>query len=190
MKPIQILTEAKDSVQVVMIGARQEQIVCGSVDGRVRTYDVRMGRVVTDVLGAPVTSLCLTMDGEGYLVGTLDGEVRLMDMGSGGCVKTYEGAKGGEYRIRSTFGGKERWVISGTEEDGEVVAWDTMTGKEVKRVTVPRAEGAERHKLDAFGRVKERKNVVSCVAWRNGGRGNQWCCAGTDGAVTVFADVD
>jgi len=28
--------------------------------------------------------------------------------------------------------------------------------------------------------------VVSCVAWKNEGRGDQWCCAGTDGVVTVY----
>lgn len=188
MKPLQVLSEAKDSVQTLVV--RGPEIVTGSVDGRVRRYDVRMGKCVTDMLGVPVTSLCMTMDGEGYLAGTLDGKVRLMDKGSGGCLKTYEGAQGGEYRIKSTFGGKERWVISGSEADGEVVAWDMMTGKEVKRIKVLRAEGAEKKKLDAFGKVKDRKNVVSCVAWKNSGRGSQWCCAGTDGAVTVFGDAD
>lgn len=188
MKPLMVLSEAKDSIQTLVV--KGEVIMTGSVDGRVRTYDVRMGRCATDVLGAPVTSLTMTLDGEGYLAGTLDGKVRLMDRGSGGCLKTYEGAQGGEYRIKSTFGGKERWVISGSEADGEVVAWDMMTGKEVMRIKVPRAEGTERKKLDAFGNVKERKNVVSCVAWKNGGRGSQWCSAGTDGMVTVYGDAD
>ena len=186
MTPLMVLTEAKDSVQTVVV--KGETIMAGSVDGRVRMYDIRMGRCATDVLGAPVTSLAMTMDGEGYLAGTLDGKVRLMDRASGGCLKTYLGALGGVYRIKSTFGGKERWVISGSEADGEVVAWDMMTGGEVKRIKVPSAEGAERKKVDAFGRVKDRKNVISCVSWKNSGEGSQWCCAGTDGQVTVYGD--
>lgn len=191
MKPIQVLHEAGDSVQAVLVSkARPAEIVTGSVDGRVRVYDIRMGRITTDVLGQPVTSLGATMDGEGLLVGTLEGKIRLMDRGNGGCLMTYEGAQGGEYRIRSCFGGKERWVISGSEADGEVVAWDTMMGKVVGRIKVPKAEGEGRKKVDAFGREKERKNVVSCVAWKNDGRGSQWCCAGTDGSVTVFGDGD
>lgn len=188
MKPLMVLTEAKDSVQTVVV--KGETIMTGSVDGRVRCYDIRMGRCTTDVLDAPVTSLTMTMDGQGYLAGTLDGKVRLMDRASGGCLKTYLGALGGEYRIRSTFGGKEQWVVSGNEADGEVVAWDMMTGREVKRVKVPSAEGTERKKVDAFGRVQERKNVISCVAWKNSGRAAQWCCAGTDGQVTVFGYAD
>jgi mitogen-activated protein kinase organizer 1 len=62
-----------------------------------------------------------------------------------------------------------------------------MSGNEVKRVQVPKAEGDGKVKLDAFGRPKERKNVVGVVAWRrDGGRSGHWAAAGTDGAVTVF----
>lgn len=192
MRPVQVLSDARDAVQAVLVSAaRPAEVLAGSVDGRVRAYDIRMGRCVTDVLGRPVTSLCATADGEGVLVGTLDGGVRLMDRGSGGCLMTYEGAVGGEFRIRSCFGGRgERWVVSGSEADGEVVAWDTMTGAVVGRVQVPRAEGEERMRVDAFGKERVRRNVVSCVAWKNGGRGAQWCCAGSDGAVTVFGEAD
>ncbi|OBT68901.1 hypothetical protein VE03_02132 [Pseudogymnoascus sp. 23342-1-I1] len=191
MKPIQVLSEARDAVQVVLVSpARPAEVLAGSVDGRVRCYDVRMGRCVTDVVGEPVTSLCVTGDGEGVLVGSLGG-VRLMDRGNGGCLMRYEGAVGGEFRIRSCFGGRgERWVVSGSEADGEVVAWDTMTGGEVARVKVPRGVEGGKKRLDAFGKERERKNVVSCVAWRNWRGKNQWCCAGTDGAVTVFGDAD
>jgi len=26
------------------------------------------------------------------------------------------------------------------------------------------------------------------VTWKNDGRGDQWCCAGTEGVVTVFGE--
>jgi mitogen-activated protein kinase organizer 1 len=43
------LSEAKDSVSCVVV--IQSEILAGSVDGRVRTYDVRMGKLTTDVFG-------------------------------------------------------------------------------------------------------------------------------------------
>lgn len=45
-RPIQVLQEAKDSVTHVAIG--QGEIVAGSVDGHVRTYDLRAGELRTD----------------------------------------------------------------------------------------------------------------------------------------------
>ncbi|KAI9730013.1 MAG: hypothetical protein M1818_008282 [Claussenomyces sp. TS43310] len=199
MKPIQTLGEARDSISAVLVGGRGHEIVSGSVDGRVRCYDVRMGQLSVDVLGSPVTSLAVTRDGQGLLVGTLDSTIRLMDRNSGGRLMTYKGHENAEFRIRSCFGGKEGWVLSGSEvprstaaaaadADGEVLIWDTMTGTIMKRVRVPgRADdGARKKVIGADGKEKARRNVISCVAWKNDGRGDQWSCAGTDGLVTVF----
>ena len=53
--PIQVLSGFKDSVTSL---ALHEATVCGgSVDGCVRSFDIRLGRVTTDALGAPVTVL-------------------------------------------------------------------------------------------------------------------------------------
>jgi mitogen-activated protein kinase organizer 1 len=38
------------------------------------------------------------------------------------------------------------------------------------------------------GKEKERKNVVSCIAWKDGGFGDQFCVGGTSGVVTVFGE--
>ena len=48
-KPIQVLEEAKDSVSSVIVDGHE--IATGSVDGRVRLYDLRMGQVYVDVIG-------------------------------------------------------------------------------------------------------------------------------------------
>lgn len=171
-------------------GGAGHEIITGSVDGRVRYYDVRMGQVDVDVLGSPVTSLRAMRGGEGVLVGTLDSKVRLMDRGSGGCLMVYAGAVNQEFRIRSVFGGKEKWVVAGSEEkDGEVCVWDTVTGKVVERVQVEGVREEERVRkraVDSKGEEKKSRHVISCVAWKNEGRGEQWCAAGTDGVVTVF----
>jgi mitogen-activated protein kinase organizer 1 len=193
-KPVQVFTEAKDSISCVVINKnRGYEIVAGSVDGRVRYYDIRMGKMDVDVLGAPVTSLCPMKAGEAMLVGTLDGRVRLMDRTGGGCLMVYKGHVNSEFRIRSAFGGKENWVLSGSEvesEDGEIMVWNTVSGEVVKKVplkSMAEQQGIGRRKVvGSDGKEKTRRNIVSCVAWKNEGRGDQWCCAGTDGVVTVF----
>lgn len=49
LKPIQILEEARDSVSTLhLVG---HEIVTGSVDGRLRIYDLRMGMIFVDVIG-------------------------------------------------------------------------------------------------------------------------------------------
>ncbi|KAI8166794.1 WD repeat domain-containing protein 83 [Colletotrichum sp. SAR 10_70] len=201
-KPVQVMDEAKDSVTALVV--RDAEIVAGSVDGRVRSYDVRMGKCITDTMGASVTSLKLTRDGKAMLVGSLDSKIRLMDRDSGGCLKTYEDAgwKNEELRVQSILGGKEKYVIAGDEltagtgpaglnGEGKIWAWDLLTGKLVATVKVPWPEGYEPKKkvLGKDGREKERSNVISCMAWRDDGWGDQFCVGGTSGVATVFGSL-
>ncbi|KAH6626237.1 WD40-repeat-containing domain protein [Chaetomium sp. MPI-SDFR-AT-0129] len=235
-KPIQVLQEARDAVTALAVdGADGAQILAASVDGRVRTYDVRMGRCVTDVFPASVTSLSLARDGKTVLVGSLDSKIRLMDRRDGSCLRTYAagGAAGGdnmpddevssggwrneELRVQSVLGGGERFVVAGDElsspssasssssleneknkmgstaentNEGKVWAWDVMTGKLIATLPVPWGGGSESRKrvIGRDGKEKERKNVVSCIAWKDGGFGDQFCVGGTSGVVTVFGE--
>ncbi|KAG9956783.1 WD40 repeat-like protein, partial [Aureobasidium melanogenum] len=59
-KPIMTLSEAKDAVSSVSVSGAE--IMAGSVDGRVRCYDVRMGVIDQDVLGHPITSVTPTVN--------------------------------------------------------------------------------------------------------------------------------
>ena len=79
--PIQELSEAKDSVSSVFVTHRE--IITGSIDGNVRVYDVRAGRLSVDCVGHPVTSVRLSHDGNCILATSLDGVVRLLDKESG-----------------------------------------------------------------------------------------------------------
>ncbi|KAK4137487.1 WD40 repeat-like protein [Trichocladium antarcticum] len=204
----QVLAEARDAVTslAVVPGRGAAEVVAGSVDGRVRGYDVRMGRCVTDVLGASVTSVCLARDGRTVLVGTLDSRLRVMDRADGRCLRTYgePGWRNEELRVQSVFGAGERFVVVGDEmsggggeevtagggNEGRVWAWDLLTGKLAATVPVPWGNGggseARKRVVGKDGREKERKNVVSCIAWRDGGFGDQFCVGGTSGVVTVF----
>lgn len=204
-KPVQVLGEAKDGVTSLCFDSQGSgaEVLAGSVDGRVRTYDVRMGRLVTDVFPGAVTSLCLARDGRTVLVGCLDSKLRLMDRSNGQCLRTYSSDGNGdkdswtnkEIRVQSVLGGKERWVVAGDENgagengEGRVWAWDLLTGKLVAKVAVPWGPGGGKVVVGRDGKEKERKNVVSCVAWKDGGFGNQFCVGGTSGVVTVFGDA-
>ncbi|KAJ8610846.1 hypothetical protein CTAYLR_006465 [Chrysophaeum taylorii] len=69
---IQTLSDFKDSVTSLVVArdrATDWAIVAASVDGCVRTYDLRRGLMNSDNLGAPVTSVALSHDG-GLLYGT------------------------------------------------------------------------------------------------------------------------
>lgn len=195
-KPVQVLAGAKDAISA--LAAHGPEIVAGSVDGRVRTYDVRAGRCVTDVVGPSVTSLCLTRDGKAVLVGGLDSKLRLMDRETGGCLKTYSdpGWRNEELRIQSILGGKEQYALAGDEmtgapgqaTEGRIWAWDVVTGELKATLRVPWGPpGLEPKKVvGKDGKEKERTNVMSCLAWRDGGFGDQFCVSGTSDVVTVY----
>lgn len=197
LKPIQVLTEAKDAVTSLVV--KGPEVVCGSVDGRVRSYDVRMGRCTTDVIGASVTSVNLTKDGRAMLVGSLDSKLRLMDRDNGTCLKAYSDPswKNEDLRVQSIMGGQEKYVIAGDEMagetepngDGRIWAWDLLTGKLVAKVRVPWGpQGSEPRKkiVGRDGKEKPRNNIITCLSWRENGWGDQFCVGGTSGVVTVY----
>jgi mitogen-activated protein kinase organizer 1 len=43
------LSEAKDSISCIAVAG--PEIFVGSVDGRVRVYDIRLGKITIDVIG-------------------------------------------------------------------------------------------------------------------------------------------
>ena len=68
------------------------EVVAGSVDGCVRRFDVRAGLESCDALGAPVTCVSASHDGNCLLAGCMDGGVRLLDKAAGDLLATYRGA--------------------------------------------------------------------------------------------------
>lgn len=167
--PIMVFEEAGDSVSAVLV--REEEVITGSVDGVVRSYDVRMGLCTEDTMPAAVTSLQITGDGQALLVGSLDSKIRLIDRKDGACLRALGGSGfvNEELRIKSCFGHGETTVISGSEGIGKVFAWDVMTGQDV-------------------GGLEAAKKVTSIVRWRNKARGVEavWASGGADGMVRIW----
>ncbi|EMC94291.1 hypothetical protein BAUCODRAFT_228397 [Baudoinia panamericana UAMH 10762] len=174
-KPIMTFGEAKDAISsVAVVGA---EIYAGSVDGRVRVYDLAAGHVNVDVLGASVTSVTLTKAGDSFLVSSLDSKLRLMDRPTGKCLQTFKDPQfvNKTYRIRSTLGMADSMAISGGE-DGSVCVWDVLSGSLMHRLT---------HTREITTSEKtSKKDVVSAIAWNQ--LRKQWASAGGDGEVVIW----
>ncbi|KAF2245971.1 WD40 repeat-like protein [Trematosphaeria pertusa] len=181
-KPIMTLDEAKDSVSDVAVF--DAEIIAGSVDGRVRSYDLRMGMCQVDVIGRPVTSVSVSKKGTELLVSSLDSTVRLMDRTNGQLLKAYrdDAFVNTDLRVRSTLGLNDSVVVSGSD-DGMVFAWDLLEGdclhkfkhSEMREVRGKGVGGKE---------AKGKKDVVSAVAFCKSRK--EWASAGGDGNVVVW----
>ena len=172
-RPVAAWEEARDSVECLAVS--EACVLAGSVDGRLRAYDVRMGTLVTDVIGASVTSVDVGMSGDTVLVGALDSKIRLMDRKDGTCLKTYEHAdfKNEEYRIRSALGMGDGVVISGSE-NGEIFVWDLLGGDVIHRLKHKEKRMSEATKEDVVS------EVVYCPSRK------EWASAGSDGNVVIW----
>lgn len=180
-----VLEEAKDGITSLLYW--DKEIIAGSTDGRIRSYDVRMGRCVIDVQPGSVTSLSLSRDGRTMLVSCLDGKIRLMDRENGSCLRTFPpdekvssqaATQRGEYantslRLQSCLAVNDALVLSGSEADGKVRGWDVLSGKQVGAIN-----------------VSESGKVVSVVKWREGSEAEErrgvWAAGGADGVVRVY----
>jgi len=181
-KPIMTLGEAKDSVTDVVVW--DAEIISGSVDGRIRSYDLRMGICQMDVIGNPVTSLFLSKKGTELLVSSLDSTLRLMDRKNGQLLKAYrdETFVNTDLRVRSTMGLNDSVVVSGSD-NGTIFAWDLLEGECLHRFT--HSEMRESRDEGAGGmKEKGKKEVVPAVAFCPSRK--EWASAGGDGNVVVW----
>lgn len=178
-KPIMTFSDAKDSVTDVLVF--DAEIISSSVDGRVRSYDLRTGMCEVDVIGHPVTSLSVSKKGTEVLVSSLDSTVRLMDRANGQLLKAYrdEAFVNTDLRVRSTLGLNDSVVLSGSD-DGMVFAWDLMGGTALHKFR----HSEIREIKGKMEKEKGKKEVVSAVTFCPSRR--EWVSAGGDGNVIVW----
>ncbi|TPX35046.1 hypothetical protein SmJEL517_g02394 [Synchytrium microbalum] len=127
--PVQVMEEAKDDIMSLQVSGHE--IAVASVDGKLRVYDIRAGRVTADDIGQPVTSVCYSNDKNCLLISTLDSTVRLMDKDNGQVLNEYKGHLNKEYRVTSCLSHTDAYILSGSE-DGRIVIWDLVDGSLVR----------------------------------------------------------
>ena len=131
-------------------------ILAGSIDGTVRTYDLRAGQLYSDTVLDAVTCVRLSEDEKTYLctcLGGIDtlmislsifianihfllswiyimcsGSLVLVDRAKGKILQTYKGHRHESYKIEATFDNDCKHVICATET-GSIMHWDLLTAK-------------------------------------------------------------
>ena len=99
-------------------------VIASSLDGTVRTYDMRIGKCLTDALGAPVGAIALSHD-KNCILAALPSKSAAASTGGGGDLVLFERA-GGSVLNRYSGGGHlhsvYRLLPALTSTDSHVVA--------------------------------------------------------------------
>lgn len=141
-EPIQILSDAKDSVSCVKVFQKEEgisggtmaEIITSSVDGKVRTYDLRKGLMKVDDFGkdSVLTHVSQTRDALCNAVATLGDSVHIVEKSTGTLLNTLHGGHhSGRYAIECDFTSNDKYLVSGSE-NGDAVFYDVVSGKVVQ----------------------------------------------------------
>ncbi|KAL7531355.1 hypothetical protein ACHAXR_003993 [Thalassiosira sp. AJA248-18] len=117
-EPLMILDQAKDAVTCVAAGKGGEaQIITSSVDGKIRTYDLRTAQLITEDIGEPITSFSITTDGESIAASCLDGIIRLWGLNTIQKSRVFQKLhpRSKNYKVECTFTANDEYLISGSE---------------------------------------------------------------------------
>ena len=174
-KPLQVLKDAKDSVTSVHV--RQQTfdsssrdhnngmatIRTASVDGIVRTYDLRKGLLQCDDCGgSPITSMAHTKDGNCLVVSCLDGTIRLVELETGELLNTYHSHHtAGQYGLQVDVLADDSTIISGSE-NGECALYDLVRANSVQIL-----EGPARRPTCTVAAHPKQSSVVVTASYDN-----------------------
>lgn len=137
--PIQILNDAKDSITCVKVLQQNDTIaeICTtSVDGSVRTYDIRKGCLGVESFGESValTNLDHTSDLLASAVSSLNGALYIMEKETGALINTCIGGhEAGRYSLECSVSADDQSVVCGSE-DGNAAIYDFVSGKVVQKL--------------------------------------------------------
>jgi WD40 repeat protein len=164
--PIQVLAPFKDSVTSVLVDGHV--ILAASVDGSVRSFDVRAGRCAADALGAPVTVLALSRDGACVLAALAASRLRLLDRASGALLAEY--AAPGKHvnagaRCGAALSADDAHVVAASE-NGRVTFWELVDAAVVASLQAHapgKTARAARRRARACARVASQLTLLCCA---------------------------
>lgn len=170
-KPLQVLKDAKDSVTSVHVKQQKSDkdynngmaiIRTASVDGFVRTYDLRKGMMQSDDFGSPITSMAQTKDGNCLVVSCLDGTIRLMELETGELLNTYHSHHtAGQYGLQVDVLADDSTIITGSE-NGECALYDLVRADSVQIL-----EGPARRPTCTIAAHPKQSSVVVAASYDN-----------------------
>lgn len=125
----------KNRTEDLALSADGRWLVAMDDEDHIHVYDFQTKSLKYDMeLPSRPTSVSITKDSKYLLVNKQDGEAGVFDIASRTFVQKYKGHSGGEYLIRSDFGGaNENFVVSGSE-DGSVFIWHKNSGHSVAKL--------------------------------------------------------
>jgi mitogen-activated protein kinase organizer 1 len=130
--PIQVISKVfKDSV--TSLAVTDHEIMAASVDGTVRTFDVRSNACSIDHIQQSITHMTLSNDHNCILLSCMDDTVRLVDKNAGTLLNDYKGHKHSMYNLESCLTNSDSHVISGSE-DGKIFIWELVDAKIVHTI--------------------------------------------------------
>mmetsp|Transcript_32995 Transcript_32995/g.79819 ORF Transcript_32995/g.79819 Transcript_32995/m.79819 type:complete len:394 (+) Transcript_32995:130-1311(+) len=125
-EPLMVLDQAKDAVTCIASGKESEaQIITSSVDGKIRTYDLRTAQLITEDIVHPITSFSISNDGASIAATCLDGIIRVWGLGDDISVrmnsrkkifqKLHSSHKSNNYKVECAFTSNNEYLVSGSE---------------------------------------------------------------------------
>ncbi|WRT69100.1 uncharacterized protein IL334_006084 [Kwoniella shivajii] len=136
--PLQTLKEATSTVTSLILPNGSPQIITGSADGFIRTYDLRFGLLTEDLIGESIVSIRLSPNNpeESILVATNNDDasepeggskIRIMDRKDGSCLQTFQGhSVNGKWGMAWGYG--EKSIVAG-DKDGGLHSWNVLDGR-------------------------------------------------------------
>jgi mitogen-activated protein kinase organizer 1 len=123
-EPIQILSDAKDSITKVL--ATSDKIITASVDGYIRIYDIRMGQTLFDNFEAAINSFDISGDEKYLIVSGLDNAIRLFEINTSEIIKVYSGLHESKNYAMTIKYTKDFEGILTTSETNDIVYYDLI----------------------------------------------------------------
>ncbi|CDW87464.1 mitogen-activated protein kinase organizer [Stylonychia lemnae] len=124
-RPIQVLDDFRDSITKIMI--TDDSIIASSVDGILRTYDIRMGKLVRDNIEAPINSFDIGEDKKFVAVSCLNSTTKLYDLSTGETIADYKGHHKSDNYHGSVKFSKDNSYLVQASEDNNIVLYDIVT---------------------------------------------------------------
>eukprot|EP00923_Selenidium_pygospionis_P018061 GHVN01031637.1.p1 GENE.GHVN01031637.1~~GHVN01031637.1.p1 ORF type:complete len:323 (-),score=26.60 GHVN01031637.1:171-1139(-) len=121
-KPIQTISDATDTL--TSIAVTDHEIITASVDGHLRTYDIRAGKQYSDKMHHAIVSIALSRGKKNCIVmNCLDSTCRLVDRKTGEELNKFKGHKVTGQPIGCQLDPTDSNIVSGSES-GELFFWD------------------------------------------------------------------